>query len=170
VNFNKLTLLEPSWVGGNLSFAIAGTNDTPVDPEGLVLADFNRDGLPDAMTANSSPGNISVFLHSPGTITGVATVPNALPRARLDQNFPNPFNPATTVRYSVPESGQVRLDVFDVRGRLVTTLVNGPVPAGEHTIRWSGRTQAGYTAASGVYYYLLSTSGHQESRRMVLLK
>jgi flagellar hook assembly protein FlgD len=59
----------------------------------------------------------------------------------------------------------------DGRGQLVTTLVNGPVPAGEQTIRWSGRTQAGNAAASGVYFYRLSmASGDQKTRRMVLLK
>jgi len=168
---NQLVLFESSLAGGILTFTPAGAYTTALTPAGLVVADLNGDGLPDVMTANSGDNNISVFLHQPGVITGVATVPAAVPRPRLDQNFPNPFNPATTVRYSVPEAGPVRLDVFDVRGRHVVTLVNGMVTAGEHRVQWNGRTVSGSPAASGVYLYRLSTaSGHQESKRMVMLK
>lgn len=171
LNDNKLTLLEPVWSSGNLSFTVAASYGTPPDPKGLLLADLDRDGLLDAVTDNWSVGNVSVYLHAAGTTTGVEAVSSPAPRPRLNQNFPNPFNPATTVVYSVPETGPVHLDVFDVRGRHVATLVNGTVAAGEHRVRWNGRTGSGFPAASGVYLYRLSTSsGFQEAKRMVLLK
>ena len=153
------------------TFTSAGSYAVDVAPGGLALGDLDRDGLPDVVTVNSLNSNISVLLHGPNTVTGVAAIPGAPRPARLDQNYPNPFNPSTTVRYATHETGTVRLAVYDVQGRLVATLVDGRVPAGEHTIRWDGRTDHGTRAATGVYYYRLSTSsGDQVSRRMVMLR
>ncbi len=88
----------------------------------------------------------------------------------LDQNTPNPFNPATTIRYALPRAGDVSLRVFDLRGRLVRTLVDGHQPAGDHTVRWDGRTSAGGAAASGVYLYRLQTGEESRQRRMTLVR
>jgi hypothetical protein len=111
-----------------------------------------------------------------GYITGVESDPSSeatpnAPLARLWQNYPNPFNPSTTVRYSLREAGPVWLGVFDVQGRMVAKLVDKPMLAGEHTVRWDGRTDQGTPAASGVYFYRLTTgSGYRQSRRMMMLK
>ena len=133
---------------------------------------FDRDGRLDVAATNSTSGAIAIFLHAKSTVTGVVTMPEAAQApARLGQNYPNPFNPLTTVRYETKQPGRVRLAVFDVQGRLVKTLVDGAVPAGEHTVPWNGQTYTGSAAASGVYYYRLSTeSGYVESRRMVLMR
>ena len=166
---NRVLLLAPGGTPG--SFTAVGAYPVGIDPESIVLGDLNRDGLIDAVTANSGTGNISVLLHGQNTVTGIAVVPGAAPPARLDQNAPNPFNPRTTVRYAVTTSGGVRLGVYDVQGRLVATLVDGFVLAGEHLAHWDGRTDQGNQAASGVYFYQLRTeSGYQQSRRMVMLK
>lgn len=91
----------------------------------------------------------------------------ALPGSyQLEQNYPNPFNPSTQISFSLPEShGDVRLEVFDVTGRLVATLKAGPVEAGDHTIEWDGSR-----AASGVYFYRLTAGEFRETRKMVLVK
>jgi len=89
---------------------------------------------------------------------------------RLAQNVPNPFNPSTSIRYELDAAGEVRLDVFDVNGRLVRTLESGFRGAGAHHATWNGTDRAGRSVASGVYYYRLSAAGEAQTRRMVLLK
>ncbi len=88
----------------------------------------------------------------------------------LDQNSPNPFNPQTTIRFSLPEGGRTRLAVFDIRGRLVTKLVDGDLPAGAHAVVWDGRDGRGAPMGSGVYLYRLEARGQVTSRRMTLVK
>jgi hypothetical protein len=98
-------------------------------------------------------------------------VAGGLPRAyRLHANVPNPFNPTTTIHYELPAAGHVTLDVLDVRGRLVRTLVNGRVEAGRRAVLWEGRDDDGQRVASGVYFYRLRAGAFVETRRMVLLK
>jgi hypothetical protein len=90
---------------------------------------------------------------------------------RLWQNAPNPFNPATSIRYSVArENARVTLHVYDVAGRRVATLIDEPTAAGEHVARWDGRDDRGRQVASGIYFSRLSVDGWTASRKMVLLK
>ncbi len=105
-----------------------------------------------------------------GWITTSATDVPSAPAAVLGQNFPNPFNPATTIAFALARPGPARLDVYDARGRLVRTLVDGPRPAGPQAVTWDGRDAAGRDAASGVYFYRLRAQGVDASRRMVMLE
>jgi hypothetical protein len=90
---------------------------------------------------------------------------------RLRQNTPNPFNPRTSIRYEVPaKGGHVEIEIVDVAGRLVRTLVNEHQTAGEKTVEWDGRDEAGNQMATGVYFYRLKAAGVEESRKMLLLK
>ncbi|MGB3478965.1 MAG: T9SS type A sorting domain-containing protein, partial [bacterium] len=97
--------------------------------------------------------------------------PDELPaRFHLAQNYPNPFNPNTTIAYSLPRASRVRLSVYNIEGRLVTTLVDETQSAGDHSVDWNG-TDAGHApVASGVYFYRLDTGEYTESQKMVLLK
>ncbi|MDH4037769.1 MAG: T9SS type A sorting domain-containing protein [Candidatus Krumholzibacteria bacterium] len=88
----------------------------------------------------------------------------------LAQNAPNPFNPATVIPFEVTRGGHVLLEVFDVAGRRVRTLVDDALPAGLHQAGWDGRDGAGREVASGVYFYRMRASGRSETRRMLLLK
>ncbi len=88
----------------------------------------------------------------------------------LHQNYPNPFNPTTTLRFSVVSAGHVRLDIYNVLGQRVKTLVDTYRPAGMHTVVWDGTTESGNRAASGVYLYRLRTDGTDASRKMLLLR
>ncbi len=90
---------------------------------------------------------------------------------RLAQNYPNPFNPVTTIAFSLRQRGRVRIDVFTVAGEHVRTLLDETRPAGAHTdIRWDGHDRNGRAVASGVYFYKLTTTGFEQTRKMVLLK
>jgi hypothetical protein len=88
----------------------------------------------------------------------------------LHQNSPNPFNPMTTINYEVPAKGDVRVEVFNVSGQLVRTLVNELKAPGLHSVRWDGTTEAGVAVASGSYYYKVIAGGQELVRKMTLLK
>ncbi len=88
----------------------------------------------------------------------------------LEQNYPNPFNPATAIRFSIPEAGVVRLQVYDVAGRVVRTLMDGAMGAGRVLVTWDGTDETGRRVASGVYFYRLEASGATLTRKMMLLK
>ncbi len=90
----------------------------------------------------------------------------------LLQNSPNPFNPSTVIAFDVPEGaeGKVSLKVFDLRGRVLTDLIEGLLQPGRHSVFWDGRDRNGRELASGVYLYRLSTPGWSQTRKMVLLR
>jgi flagellar hook assembly protein FlgD len=89
----------------------------------------------------------------------------------LAQNFPNPFNPTTTIVFSLKEKGHVELTIFDVRGAVVRRLLRGEVEAGLHAdVQWDGLNDEGKPVASGLYFYRLTASGFTETRKMLLLK
>ena len=91
-------------------------------------------------------------------------------RNELLQNHPNPFNPQTTIAFSIKERGEVSLAVYDVAGQLVRTLANESLAAGPHTKVWDGRDNAGQPIASGVYFYKLVANNFSQTKKMVLLK
>jgi hypothetical protein len=89
----------------------------------------------------------------------------------LFQNHPNPFNPATTISYYLPEAAQVTLGIYDPAGRLVNRLIDREMkPKGMHQIEWQGRDNSGRAVASGVYFYRLQTGRETISKKMVLLR
>jgi hypothetical protein len=83
---------------------------------------------------------------------------------------PNPFNPSTTLHFALPQASDVSLVIYDVRGARVATLVRGALPAGAHSVRWTGRTESGTVAASGVYFARLQADGHARNAKLLLLK
>ena len=87
----------------------------------------------------------------------------------LGQNYPNPFNPSTIIPYQLPAAGHVRLDVFNMLGQRLATLVDAERSAGAHTAQWDGTDAAGQAVGAGVYIYRLSSGGVSESRRMTLV-
>lgn len=102
-----------------------------------------------------------------GIEDGFASVPV---RTRLEQNHPNPFNPKTTISFALSKPGQTSLVIYDLSGREVRVLVNEPLKAAEYAKIWDGRNSEGREVASGIYFYKLTTSGFEETRKMVLLK
>ena len=97
---------------------------------------------------------------------------NASPteRTALLANFPNPFNPSTTIQYTLREEAPVALTVFNVHGREVRTLIRGTEQAGPHEAVWDGKDNHGRGVGSGLYFYLLRAGDFQDTRKMVLLK
>jgi hypothetical protein len=85
-------------------------------------------------------------------------------------NYPNPFNPRTTVRYTAPSSGEVKVQIYDARGAIVKTLFEGHRVAGAYSIDWDGRADNGDAVASGLYFARIEHSSGTRTKKMVLLK
>jgi choice-of-anchor B domain-containing protein len=101
-------------------------------------------------------------------ITNAGNINNSIPdNFSLSQNFPNPFNPETNIKFSLPKNSQVSLTIFNVAGQQIAELVNDRRDAGEYEIRFDA---ARYGLTSGVYFYKLQTEGFSETKRMVLIK
>ncbi len=88
----------------------------------------------------------------------------------LDANYPNPFNPTTTISFSIPKDDKVELKVYNIKGQLVKTLVNDHLEAGMHKAVWNGDNQLGKSVSSGIYLYRLESCGKSKAQKMLLLK
>jgi hypothetical protein len=94
-----------------------------------------------------------------------------LPQAfLLNQNYPNPFNPETNIEYSVATEGDVTIDVFNVLGQKVKTLVSEYKSAGTYSVRWDGTNHNGENVPSGVYFYRMVTEGFSQTNKMIMLR
>jgi hypothetical protein len=100
----------------------------------------------------------------------VATDPVPVRRLVVEQNHPNPFNPATTIRFSAPARGHARVTIYNLRGEAVATLLDGTVEAGEQTVTWRGVDGRGRPVASGVYLYEVDGFGQSAVRKMALIR
>jgi hypothetical protein len=102
--------------------------------------------------------------------TAAGDVPDGSNRLQLNQNFPNPFNPSTTISFVLPAGAPVSLTVYSADGQLVRELVKGDAPAGLKEISWDGRNAHGHLAGSGVYFYRLKMGDKVLTKKMVLIK
>ena len=124
--------------------------------------------LADASGKRRGPG--------PQLATGVQDTPwhsHAPVRSLLHPNFPNPFNAGTVIRFEITPAfahATARLGIYDLRGELVSELLNHPLPAGNYFVRWEGKNQAGAAAASGIYFYRLQVGNLNEMRKLTLLR
>ena len=124
------------------------------------VSDLRRGALVQATT--DADGRFALPLASSGG--------RGLPQGfALGQNYPNPFNPGTVVPYQLAVAGYVRLEVFNLLGQRVATLVDGEQLAGAYAVPWDARDAAGYGVAAGVYIYRLTAGGETATRRMVLV-
>jgi PKD repeat protein len=106
------------------------------------------------------------------SVTGISGVDGTVPtRYVLEQNVPNPFNPMTTICFELPEPASVRLQIFDISGRHVRTLLPGDAfGAGRQAVVWNGTKDNGRQVSTGVYFYHLSAGPFSQTKRMTLMK
>jgi len=113
---------------------------------------------------------IPVTFHVEGSV-GVSDGIMDLPKAfSLGQNYPNPFNPTTEIRFDLPMKTFVNLQIFNVMGQRVRTLVNSEMEAGFKSVRWNGSDDNGRSVASGTYFYILKAEGQTFTKKMTMLK
>ena len=101
---------------------------------------------------------------------GIDTVGSLPGSYYLAQNYPNPFNPATIIKFNLPTSDHARLTIYNILGQEIDCLLDRPVSAGEHELRWDGKDAGGESVATGVYLYRLQTSNFTDTRKMLLIK
>ena len=153
------TLASPPMVAGHVRLP----DGSPVEGAQVVLfdvADLRRGPVGQATTDET--GQFALPLAAGGAFV--------LPQeVGLGSNYPNPFNPSTIIPYQLSAPSSVRLEVFNILGQRMTTLVDGPQGAGAYRARWDGTDAAGRAAASGVYFYRLTVAGAHWTGKMVLL-
>ena len=88
----------------------------------------------------------------------------------LYENFPNPFNPVTTIHYSLQENEYAKLVIYNSLGQVVRILVDEPKTAGIHTVQWNGVNESGQKVSSGVYFYRLTAGQFVKTKRMMLVE
>ena len=150
--------------------AVTATQGTFAQVRFNVLEDQPQGDLINLIEGYTIDGEFGVNLAN-NLGAHLALLPDAY---ALDRNFPNPFNPETTIRYAVPEAGNVSLIVYNILGQEVVTLSDERHAPGFYALRWDGRDQFGRGVASGVYLYRMQASGKTESftqvHKMLLLK
>jgi hypothetical protein len=121
--------------------------------------------------------NVSVNANQTTTVNfllplGSGTEDPELPVAitELKGNYPNPFNPETTISFSVKEPGWVSLQIFNLKGQLIRNLAQSEMPSGHYRLLWNGRDELGRSVGSGIYYYRLKTGAYQSTKKMLLME
>jgi hypothetical protein len=143
---------EPTWPQDVTGICIQADVDIPYDDDYLLQPRAQAD-------------------FSPASGVGEPTVPSRVPALfSLAQNYPNPFGLTTVIKYALPVDCQVKLEIFNLAGRKVVTLVDERQKAGNKIIKWDSRNQRGEGVASGVYFYRLRTDGFVKTRKLVLLR
>ena len=111
---------------------------------------------------------------TPGEINSVYLSNNKFPNVPLEfklyENYPNPFNPFTNIKYELESDMHVNISIFDLLGRKIKTLVNGQKQIGEHNIRWDAKDDYARPVAGGVYLYKIETETHKQAKKMIYLK
>jgi hypothetical protein len=130
-----------------------------------------------SQTAVGTTGSAGYVMHhgfwgGPGTsVTAVDGDAEDLPRAfGLDDAYPNPFNPATRIRFELPEPARARLLIYNLKGQLVRTLLDETRPPGRYEVLWNGRDDDGSIVASGTYLLRMRAGGFVAQRKLTLLK
>ncbi|MBP6671572.1 MAG: S8 family serine peptidase [Bacteroidetes bacterium] len=160
--------------------------DNSTTPEIAFIADLSGTTLKDSAAVDlqfrlrDMTGNITTWILSPAYAVSAyrgkpssvqSTDENGIPSDfTLLQNFPNPFNPETVIRYTVPVQSSVSVSVYDILGKRIAQLVNEDHQPGTYSVEWNGRNQLGEAAASGMYLYRLEANGISRSGKMVLMR
>jgi len=166
-------------VEGRVELTFSGVESVPADHQVwlrdellLINVDLREmDTYTFVGASSGSPHALKLVVGDADYIAEALPAEEAIPRqVTLFANFPNPFNPLTTIRYGLPRDGRVKLGIYDLRGRLVATLVDEDRPAGYHAAVWEGDDHAGRRVSSGVYLYRLVTGDAMKTQKMLLMK
>ena len=164
-------------VGDTLQLLLDDGTTSPTNRASAYRVGVNGLGWYNRVDPNYASGRLPSYenIIMSATVASVSTevvkqsgiVPTAF---ALADNYPNPFNPSTSIRYAIPIRGRVRLRVFDLIGREVTSLVDELQAPGSYLVNWHGTDNLGVPLPSGVYFYRLESVGSQLTKKMILLK
>jgi len=131
----------------------------------------NVGGDPDSVSLEINNSQVTGFFIVSDPLNSVQPSSNLTPTAfSLEQNYPNPFNLTTNIQFALPSQQNTKLEVIDVMGRVIATLVNDMQPSGYYNVAWDGKDAAGNSVEPGVYFYRLSAGNHVEMKQMTLMK
>ncbi|UCE66000.1 MAG: S8 family serine peptidase [Candidatus Zixiibacteriota bacterium] len=173
---NNMAVLIKSWLmadpvsgtidpGGNFNVEISF--DATVLDEGthtgsLIVTGYDMNHMVDQITV---PVTFQI------NVTGLEDDAAGLPtKFALHQNYPNPFNPNTEVKFDLPADSRVKLEIFNILGQKVTTVIDEDMRAGYRSVTWNGADRSGKRVASGVYFYMLTAGDHILTKKMMMLK
>ncbi|MBI9031630.1 S8 family serine peptidase [bacterium] len=133
----------------------------------MRLFDLKRNGYSNWVMHRGNPGRTanSYEATTPIDESIIQETPNS-----LLNNYPNPFNPETTISFSIKEDSHVQLEIFNIKGQKVKTLINSHLPSGNHRITWDGRDNNNNNVTSGIYLYRMKNGKFTKSKKMILLK
>ena len=174
--FDVSTESFPTFGAGTIGISSAPYDAVSFAGDGLLAevtfravsdVDFTADmvGIREATFVNSMFVKENIIMNETTIVSESAPVAFA-----VSQNFPNPFNPTTTINYTVPNSGFVTLKIYDILGRHVATLIDGAQSAGSYNAVWNATDLNGNTVSNGVYFYTVQAGRHRATKRMLLLK
>jgi len=153
-----------------LRSGVVGAGGAPSSAPGHRLNGTLGQPQPIGITLGQSHVLRGGFWQAQGSLLVTPVAAFEIPRFQLLQNRPNPFNPATTIEYTLATGSLVKLDIYNLRGRLVRELVNARQEPGRYCVLWDGRDGAGRTLASGAYVYRLEAGSSLSIKRMLLVK
>lgn len=157
---NNVTLFEV--IDPNFIYDYSGIMD--VDSDGMLELIVSRYTVPGTYYKQW-------FSYSTGISNAGLESSKTIPKEfLLEQNFPNPFNSQTNIKYLISEEANVELTIFDIGGSIVKRLVNEYQSAGEYSTHWDGKNEFGINVTSGTYFYELRIDGNQIAKKLILLK
>ena len=165
-NENGMTITE-GIVNASQMYMLSG-----LDQNQLYFISANHDlyGTIEEVFTSRSMMSVKNFQFSSGQLA-TDKDPDQIPNSfTLEQNFPNPFNPVTTIRYTVSDHQQINISVFDMRGNLVKNLLNSSQWPGVKTVQWDAADSRGNMVSAGVYFYKIRTGSFIQTKKMILLK
>ena len=162
---------QGDWVGAIADQLGVGCNmaEDPLfcDPENM---DFSLQSNSPCLPENNEC-DVLIGAFGEGCVPSRVSEPwSFIGRARLFQNHPNPFNPSTSIKFAVPNFLPVKLTIYGIDGRYISTLTDDDYIPGPHSVTWNGTDDQGRSVASGTYIYRLEAGEYVESKRMLLVR
>jgi hypothetical protein len=165
---NKVSILRNN---GDGTFGTKADYDAGPHEFSIFCADLDGDLDLDIAVSHSADSTVSILINQkPSGVEDEGQIEQHPRQFSLSQNYPNPFNPTTKIEFTLAKSGFVTLQIYDVRGRKVRTLVSENLPSGYKSVLWDGKNDDGKDVASGVYFYQLKVGDFSEPKKMLLLK
>ncbi len=155
-------LYASSWEAGVFATNTTSNNWQPIGLGGFGVSSVMVNNMNNSVFAGTSNGSVFKLIDSPSGISGSIELPNTF---SLEQNYPNPFNPSTTIEFSLANKEQVTLNIYNVLGELVETLINENLEAGNYKINFNGNN-----LTSGMYIYHIQAGSFSASKKMMLVK
>ena len=142
-----------------------------------IVGDINGDGFDEVLISEPQYPDYEnpvgrVYMYSYAKFDGIRkpVEANIAKGYLLEQNFPNPFNPDTRIKFALPKKEYVSIEVYSASGELIKRIVSGDFEAGYHYAEWDGKDPSGNQAASGIYFYRIKAGNFTDTKKMLLIR